>query len=92
MEKIKREKILEIRSRDRNCLTPKQTKYVYKKVELGILINKDTIKEEIDSNAELDQIDDNSGDENSYRELIVNNMSKVKIHYHKWNSGLFSVM
>ena len=30
------------------CLTPKQTKYVYKKVELGSLINKETIKEETD--------------------------------------------
>ena len=58
-------------SRDRNCLTPKQTEYIYKKVELGSLINKDTIKEEIDLDAELDKIDNNSGDENPYRELIV---------------------
>ena len=42
------------------------------------MINKDTIKEEIDSDAELDKIDDNSGDENLYRELIVNNVSKVE--------------
>ena len=53
--------------KDRNCLTPKQTEYIYKKVELGNLINKDTMKEEIDSDAELDKIDDNSGDENPYR-------------------------
>ena len=66
------------RSRDRNCLTPKQTEYIYKKVELGSLINKDMIKEEIDSDVELDKIDDNSGDENPYRELIVNNVSKVE--------------
>ena len=26
------------------CLMPKQTKYVYKKVELGSLINKETMK------------------------------------------------
>ena len=49
-------------SRDRNCLTPKQTIYIYKKVELGSLINKDTIKDEIDSDAELGKIDNNSGD------------------------------
>ena len=36
------------------------------------------IKEEIDSDAELNKIDDNSGDENPYRELIVNNVSKVE--------------
>ena len=57
---------------------PKQMEYIYKKVELGSLINKDTIKEEIDSDAELDKIDDNSGDENPYRELIVNHASKVE--------------
>ena len=45
------------KSRDRSCLTPKQTEYIYKKVELGSLINKDMIKEEIDSDAELDKID-----------------------------------
>ena len=36
------------------CLTPKQTKYIYKKVELGRLINKETLKEEIDLDAELE--------------------------------------
>ena len=36
------------------------------------------IKEETDSDAELDQIDNNSGDENPYRELIVNNASKIE--------------
>ena len=51
---------------------------MYKKVELGSLINKDTIKEEIDSDVELDKIDDNSGDENLYKELIVNNVSKIE--------------
>ena len=66
------------KSRDRNCLISKQTEYIYKKVELGSLINKDTIKEERDSDVELGQIDDNSGDENLYRELIVNNVSKVE--------------
>ena len=53
--------------RDRNGLTPKQTEYTYKKVE-GSLINKDTIKEELNSDVELDKIDDNSGDENLYKE------------------------
>ena len=65
-------------SRDSNCLTPKQNEYIYKKVELGSLINKDTIKEEIDSDAELDKINNNSGDENPYKELIFNNTSKIE--------------
>ena len=50
------------------CLTSKQTKYIYKRVELGSLINKEKIKEEINSDAELGMTDDNSGDENPNRE------------------------
>ena len=56
---------------------PKQMKYIYKKVELGSLINKQTIKEDIDLDAELDRVDDDSGDENPYKELIVNNAIKI---------------
>ena len=36
------------------------------------------MKEEIDTDVELDQMDDNSGDENPYRELIVNNAGKTE--------------
>ena len=63
---------------DRNCLLPKHTEYIYKKVELGSLINKNTMKEEIDTDIELDRMDDNSGDKNPYRELIVNNAGKIE--------------
>ena len=63
---------------DKDCLIPKQTEYIYKKIELGSLINKNTIKEETNPDIELDKIDDNSGEENLYRELIVNNASKVE--------------
>ena len=66
------------KSGDRNCLTSRQTEYVYKKVELGSLINKDMIKDEIDSDVDLDKIDDNSGDKNPCRDLIVNNAIKVE--------------
>ena len=48
------------RTRNTDCLMPKQTKYIYKKVELGSLINKEMIKEEIDSDTEFDRIDNNS--------------------------------
>ena len=57
---------------------PKQTKYIYKKVELGSLINKETIKEEIDLDVELDRVDDDSRDENPYKELIVNNAIRIE--------------
>ena len=36
------------------------------------------IKGEINSDTELDRIDDNRGDENPYRELIVNNACKIE--------------
>ena len=57
---------------------PQQTDFIYKKVELGSLINKETLREELDSEVELDKIDENSGDENPYRELIVNNACKIE--------------
>ena len=36
------------------------------------------MKEEIDADIELDRMDDNSGDENTYRELIVNDADKIE--------------
>ena len=39
-------------SRDGNCLTPQQMDFIYKKIELGSLINKDTIREELDPEIE----------------------------------------
>ena len=44
---------------------------------MGSLINKNTMKEEIDPDVELDKMDYNSGDENPYKELIVNNAGKI---------------
>ena len=35
------------------------------------------IKEELDVDAELERMDNNSGDKNPYKELIVNNASRV---------------
>ena len=57
---------------------PQQTDFIYKKVELGSLINKETIREELDPEIELDKTDNNSGDENLYRELMVNNACKIE--------------
>ena len=45
-------------------LTMKQADYIYRKVELGSLINKITMKQEIDQDVELDKMDNNSGDKN----------------------------
>ena len=62
----------------KNCLSSKQTEYIYKKAELGNLINKNTMRKEKDPEMELVRMDDNSGDENPYRELIVINAGKVE--------------
>ena len=60
---------------------PRQTNFIYKKVELGSLINKNTMKEELDADAELDRMDDNNGDENPYRDLVVNNANTVEMSH-----------
>ena len=36
------------------------------------------MRQEIDQDTELDKVDDTSGDENPYRELIVNNVGKIE--------------
>ena len=59
-------------------MTPQQINFVCRKVELGSLINKNTIKEELDADAEVDRMDNNSGDENPYKELIGNNAGKIE--------------
>ena len=63
--------------------------YIYKKVELASLINKVTIQEKVDLDAELDRVDDDSRDENPYKELIVNNTIKREIalsQVEKWST------
>ena len=62
----------------KSCLTSKQTEYIYKKEELGSLINKSTMKEEIDPDVDLERIEVKSGGENPCRELKVNNAGKVE--------------
>ena len=42
------------------------------------MINKNTIKEELDADVELDRMDDNNGDENPYKELMVNNANRIE--------------
>ena len=58
-------------------MTLQKTNSIYKKVELGSFINKNMIKEELDVDVELERMDNNSGDENPYKELIVNNVGKI---------------
>ena len=73
--------IKSITPRNRDCLTLRQTNFIYKKVELGSWINKNTVKEELDADAELDRMDDNNGDKNPYRDLVVNNVDRVEMSH-----------
>ena len=59
-------------------ITRDQTKYVYKKVETGEMINTDMIQQEIEQEKQLGRIDDTSGETNPYKEPIVNNAQKIE--------------
>ena len=59
-------------------LTRDQTRYIYKKVEMGEVINMDTIQQEIEQEKQLSKIDDMNGEIDPYRELIVNNVERTE--------------
>ena len=52
------------------CLTEDQGRHIYKKVELGNIINVDVIKLEMDQ--DIDRIDDTNGEINPHHEIMVN--------------------
>ena len=71
-------------SRDSNptvgqYLTIDQARYVYKKVETGGMINTDMVQQEIEQEKQLSRMDDDSGEVNPCRELVVNNAEKVEM-------------
>ena len=60
-------------------LTRDQARYIYKKVETGESINTDTVQQEIDQETQLSKLDDDNGEENPYRELLVNNAERIEM-------------
>ena len=52
---------------------------MYKRVEMGEKINADTIQQETEQEKQLNRMDDNSGEINPYRELLVNNAEKIEL-------------
>ena len=60
-------------------LTRDQTRYIYKKVETGEMINTDTIQQEIEQEKQLNRIDDKNREINPYRELIVNSAERTEL-------------
>ena len=63
---------------DKRYLTAKQANYVYRKVELGNLTNKNMMRQEIDQDIRLDKMDNTISDEILYMELIVNNAGNLE--------------
>ena len=59
-------------------LTREQTRYIYRNVETGEIINMDMIEQEIEQQRQLNKIDDTSREINPYQELIVNNAEKIE--------------
>ena len=62
----------------RQYLTRDQARHIYKKVGTGEIINVDMVKHEIEQEKQLSQMDDDSGEVNPYRELVVNNAEKIE--------------
>ena len=78
MGKVDERKNSKDENREKGYLTVKQANYIYRKAESGNLINKGMMRQEIDQTIELDKMDDMSGNENLYMELIVNNAGKIE--------------
>ena len=59
-------------------LTRKQTRYIYRKVETGIIINTDMIEQEIEQEKQLNKIYGTCREINPYQECIVNNAENIE--------------
>ena len=59
-------------------LTRDQTRYIYKKIETGEVINTDMIQQEIEQEKQLSKIYYMNGEISPYRELIVNNAERTE--------------
>ena len=51
---------------------------MFKKTELGEVINTDTLQQELEYKRQLSRIDDTNRETNPYKELIVNNAEKIE--------------
>ena len=59
-------------------MTREQANYVYKKTELGEVINTETLQQKLEHERQLNRMDDTNGETNPYKELIVNNVEKLE--------------
>ena len=59
-------------------MTREQANHVYKKTELGEVINTETLHEELEQERQVNRIDDTSAETNPYKELTLNNAEKIE--------------
>ena len=59
-------------------MTREQANLVYKKTDLGEIINTKTLQQELEQERQLNRIDNTSGEINPYKELIVNNAANIE--------------
>ena len=62
----------------RQYLERELANHIYKKTELGEVINTETLCQELEQKRQLNRVDDPSRDTNPYRELKVNNTEKIE--------------
>ena len=59
-------------------MTRDQSNYVNKKIELGKVINTETLQQQLEHKRQLNGIDDTSREINPYKDLIVNSPEKIE--------------
>ena len=68
-------------------LTRDHARYVYKKAETGESINTEMVQQDIDQEKQLSKLDNDSGKESPYRELLT----KICSYYTKNTSGKWTI-
>ena len=79
--------------KDAICLTEDQTKYIYKKVEQGIDLHTETMKQEIEQK-KVTEIKPNGKNENLYQKVVLNNVYKEEnktAHMENWSILSYNV-
>ena len=66
-------------------LTREQTRYLYRKVDTGEMIDTNTVEQGIEQEKQLNEIDDTNRETNPYKELIVNNAEKIEPIMTQWS-------
>ena len=68
-----------VKDKENICLTTKQARHIYKKVELEGIFNVDTIRQEIEED-KLSQNDiDDEEEVNPYHDIIINNIDRENV-------------